>query len=110
VKTYVSPAPPRRWPWRWPVAHADQNDAKFINWLEQNALGCGEGVFKCTDDSTIIPMGHAACTALDKGLNAQQTAQLVQESLNGWANRVQAQVIVVGAIAEYCPWQIAPNT
>lgn len=48
-----------------PLAHAD--DAAFMNTLEHDGLGCGQGLIKCFDRADLVATGKSVCFNIDHG-------------------------------------------
>jgi hypothetical protein len=77
-----------------PVAHADQTDQDFNNFLQSQGVNLGSPAFT-------VNAAHTMCSDLDAGYNERdEVAQLTGAHRLNWG---QAQTFVAAATADYCP-------
>ena len=76
------------------VAHADQTDQDFNNFLQSHGVNLGTPAFT-------VQAAHTMCSDLDAGYNERdEVAQLTGAHRLNWD---QAQTFVSAATADYCP-------
>jgi hypothetical protein len=84
-------------------AAADANDDHFLELLNANGLGCGQGPFTCPiGDSDMIRMGRTICRQM-RGANSKLS--ITQAIIRAKPGIQPAQAVTLVAVAEaaYCP-------
>jgi hypothetical protein len=84
-------------------ATADSSDDQYLEQLNANGLGCGQGAFSCViGDSDMIRMGHAICRQVHGGNSQLSVAQAILRAKPG-LQPAQAVKLVSAAMTAYCP-------
>ena len=84
-------------------AAADANDDHFLELLNANGLGCGQGPFACPiGDSDMIRMGRTICRQL-RGANSKLSISQAIIRAKPGIQPAQAVTLVAVAEAAYCP-------
>jgi hypothetical protein len=84
-------------------AAADATDDHYLELLNANGLGCGQGPFACPiGDSDMIRIGHTICRQLHGGNSKLSLAQGIIRAQPG-VQPAQAVTLVSAAQAAYCP-------
>lgn len=84
-------------------ATADSNDDHYLEILNANGLGCGQGPLACPiGDSDMIRMGHTICRQMHGGNSKLSIAQAIIRAKPG-LQPAQAVALVSAAEAAYCP-------
>ena len=84
-------------------AAADASDDHFLELLNANGLGCGQGPFTCPiGDSDMIRMGRTICRQL-RGANSKLS--ITQAIIRAKPGIQPAQAVTLVAVSEaaYCP-------
>jgi hypothetical protein len=85
------------------LAGADTTDDKYLELINANGLGCGQGPFACpTGDIDMIHIGRAICRQLTHGNSSLAVSQQILRQKPG----VQPDVVVrlvAAAKTAYCP-------
>ena len=84
-------------------AAADLSDDHFLELLNANGLGCGQGPITCPiGDSDVIRMGRAICRQMHGGNSKLSIAQAIIRAKPG-LQPAQAVTLVSAAETAYCP-------
>jgi hypothetical protein len=84
-------------------AAADASDDHFLELLNANGLGCGQGPLTCpVGDSDMIRIGHNICRQMHGGNSKLSIAQAIIRAKPG-LQPAQAVTLVAAAEAAYCP-------
>jgi hypothetical protein len=84
-------------------ATADSNDNQYLEQLNANGLGCGQGAFPCSiGDSDMIRMGHEICRQVRGGNSKLSVEQAILQAKPG-LQPAQAVKLVSAAVTAYCP-------
>jgi hypothetical protein len=85
------------------MAGADTTDDNYLNLINTNGLGCGQGPFACPNgDSDMIQVGRAICRQLTHGNSSLAVSQAIMRQKPG----VQPDIVVrlvAAAKTAYCP-------
>jgi hypothetical protein len=86
-----------------PPASADAVDQQFLQVLNANGLGCGQGAFECTQgDDDMIQVGRSICRQM-RGGNSKLSIEQQIIRMEPKMQPTQAVVLVTAAEAAYCP-------
>jgi hypothetical protein len=84
-------------------ATADSNDDQYLEQLNANGLGCGQGAFTCAiGDSDMIRMGHAICRQVRGGNSVLSVERAILRAKPG-LQPAQAVKFVSASVTAYCP-------
>ena len=85
------------------VAGADTEDDNYLNLINANGLGCGQGPFNCpTGDSDMIQIGRAICRQLTHGNSSMAVSQQILRQKPG-VQPDKVVRLVAAAKTAYCP-------
>lgn len=84
-------------------AAADSSDDQYLEILNANGLGCGQGPLTCAvGDSDMIQIGHTICRQMRGGNSKLSIAQAIIRA-KPELQPAQAVTLVSAAKAAYCP-------
>ena len=79
------------------------DDQAYLNLINANGLGCGQGPFNCpTGDSDMIQMGRAICRQLTHGNSSLAVSQAILRQKPGVQPDMAVRLVAVAKTA-YCP-------
>jgi hypothetical protein len=85
------------------VAGADTDDDTYLELINSNGLGCGQGPFACpTGDSDMIRIGRAICRQLTHGNSSLAVSQAIMRQKPGVPADMVVRLVAAAKTA-YCP-------
>jgi hypothetical protein len=82
------------------IAHADQNDAEFVQYLESHGIHLGS-------EAQTVNMARVMCQDLDAGYS--QKDEIDQLTGSAKLSQKQAETFIGAATADYCPGKHSPT-
>lgn len=85
------------------MAGADTTDDNYLELINANGLGCGQGPFACpTGDSDMIQIGRAICRQLTHGNSSLAVSQQILRQKPGVKPDMVVRLVAAAKTA-YCP-------